>query len=323
MGITREELWRATGLKKIEPGGPGLDKWTHRAYTDLNKKIWRDNLDNAPHGHPWHTSFHGSQFPGGEKACGRAAIYGLMDIPNVGPNSPMLTATAEMGKAAENQIVYRWGQAGLLIAGKPPKKDGEEGVQFKVTDEGLWLTGAIDAVLGLPDFPYVLPVDIKSKSKEVIDQMKAGQQGYYPEHYAQVQAYIYLCDLVYDDMDWKEKGFAPPIAAIIYYVSRENPRHTFEFYVERDDEFIDRGIKNIQEWQATFKRGELPARDNNWKWTDDPCKWCRYKKMACKPDAKEKIIHAKHSNAIKFAKTLREYDHEAVSREVFDRWQKP
>lgn len=303
--------------------GPQIDALTHKAYVDAEMDVWKNGRGN-PHGHPWHTSFHGSRFPGNVKSCGRAAIYTLMDIPDAEPAPPMLRATAEMGKAAENQILYRWRKAGLLIAGVGPEKDGDPGEQLQFQDEDTWLTGSIDAVMGIPDFKYALPVDVKSKSKEVIDKMKTGAQGYYPEHYAQVQGYLYLCNKFYDNMPWKELGFLPPVGGVIYYVSRENPRHTHEFYVDIDWEFINRGIANLETWKEHFLAGTIPTRDKSWKWTEDPCKWCKFKKFACKPDTKEGTINIDQSVAIGFAqRLLPSYDIEHTQKEVKDRWLKP
>lgn len=317
MGISRMQFFTALGVVKH---GPQIDGYTHQAYVDLEIDIWKNGRGN-PHGHPWHTSFHGSQFPGADKSCGRKQIYTLMDTPNAEPAPPMLRATALMGQAAENQILYRWRKAGLLIAGEGPHKDGDPGIQLQFEDPDTWLTGSIDAVMGLPDFKYVLPCDVKSKSKDVIDQMKLGQIGYYPEHYAQVQAYLYLCDKFYDTMPWKELGFERPVGAIIYYVSRDNPRHTREFYVGINWEYINRALDNLRQWRADFETGRLPGRPKDWKWTEDPCKWCPFKKNVCKPDYKDGVTELLASHQIKFAETLKPtYSEKEVREEVMKRW---
>src|ERR1043165_3875263 len=104
MGITREQLFYSLG---IFSKGPRIDKHTHRAYVAYEDKVWRQNRDNAPHGHPCHTSFHASSFPGAEKACGRRELYVLLDIPSTEPAPPHLRATGEIGKAVESQIIFR------------------------------------------------------------------------------------------------------------------------------------------------------------------------------------------------------------------------
>jgi hypothetical protein len=318
MGLTREQLLFSLGILKY---GPQIDKYTHRAYVAYEEKVWRENRDNKPHGRPWHTSFHASSFPGSEKACGRREIYTLMDIPSTEPAPPHLRATGEMGKAAESQIVFRWAHAGLLLGGSSPLKDGGSFKQLGFEDPETWLTGSIDAVLGLPTFPHVLPVDIKSKAKHIIDQMKVGALSYDPKHYAQVQAYCYLCHKFYDEMGWEEIGFKRPVGAIIYYVSRENPRHTHEFFVDIDWPFINRGLENLKNWRQAFESGILPERPKEWKWTEEPCKWCKFKKMACKPDVKEGTTNLRRSQAVTFAKSIRPtYSIDETMEGVTNRW---
>lgn len=315
MTLTREELFRRLG---IAHHGPKIDKLTHKAYVDLEKRIWIGNLENSPHGHPWHTSFHASAF---DNPCGRFAIYTLLDIPPTDYSSPMLRATGEQGKAAEQQIVYRWGRAGLTIGGNVPLEPDGKIYQLGFADEETWLTGSIDSVLGIEDWPNVLPVDIKSKPKEVIDKMNRGILNYFPEHYGQVQAYIYLCFKFYSEMGWKEMGFGLPKGAILYYVSRENPRHTHEFYIEADWPYINTGILKLKSWKRDFINGILPERPKEWKWTESPCKWCRFKKFACKPDIKDGVVSIHDTNATNFAGKMRtNYDQLETIRGVLNRW---
>lgn len=319
MAITRGKLFQTLGIVE-KSDVPYIDKLTHKAYEEFEKQVWRENSDRAPHGELWHTSFHGSRFPGAEKSCARKSIYGLMEIPEPEPFPPMLRATGEIGKAVENQILFRWGQAGLLIAGEAPKKDGESGVQQQFIDDESWLTGSIDAILGIPDWRYVLPVDVKSKSKEVIDKMKSGAQGYYDEHYAQVQAYIYLCTKFYRIMDWAANGWLPPKGAIIYYASRENPRHAHEFYVEADWDFINAGVERLLAWKEDWLNNNLPERPKDWKWTDQPCKWCPLKKHVCKPDFVAGITKISESIGLEYAAKIRPYNFEEIQKEIADRW---
>lgn len=301
--------------------GPQIDKFTHRAYAAYEEKVWRKNLDNKPHGHPWHTSFHASSFTGSDKACGRRELYVLLDTPSTEPAPPHLRATGEIGKAVENQIVFRWGQAGLLIGGASPLRDGISPRQLGFADEETWLTGSIDAVLGLPSFPHVLPVDIKSKAKAVIDEMRVGKQSYDPKHYGQVQAYLYLCHKFYGEMGWSDIGFKRPVGAVIYYVSRENPRYTHEFFVDIDWPFINKGIAYLKDWRDCFLSDKLPPRPADWKWTDEPCKWCKFKKMACKPDWKQGTAKLSQSEAVNFAKSIRpDYSVEETMKGVSNRW---
>lgn len=315
--LSRRDLLFALGILHY---GPEIDALTNRAYVDYEDKVWRGNLDNRPHGHPWATSFHASSFPG-EKACGRKALYTMLDTASAEPSPPMLRATGEVGKAVESQIIFRWGQAGLLVAGSCPLRDGGRYSQVGFEDEDLWLTGSCDAILGIPDFPYALPVDIKSKAKDKIEQMRVGALSYDPKHYAQVQAYCYLATKFYDEMGWKEMGLLPPVGGIIYYVSRDNPRFTKEFFVDINWDFINAGIENLKIWRESYLSDTLPDRPKEWRWTEDPCHWCNFKKFACKPDYKAKVTKLSLSNAHEFTKSIRpDYNPIEIREEVESRW---
>jgi hypothetical protein len=314
------ELFRKLSIAGHSP--VDLDKITEKSYRDLEEKIWRENLESSPHGHPWFSSFHASSFPGGEKPCGRLAMYTMMDIPQEKPIEPFLRAAADIGKAVEYQIVYRWAKAGLTLGVKAPKKEGDEMPQVKFTDPSVWLTGASDAILDLrPEYDSVLPVDIKSKKHDVVEDMIYGRKGYEEKHFLQVQAYMYLCNLFHEEMGWKDMDLQPAKGAFIYYVSRQDPRTTKEFYIPIDWEVINNGVSLLKDWKESFESEALPERPPSWRWTDDPCRFCWAKRHACKPDYKLKITSLKESKTIDFAKELRkDYDFEKKKSEVLKRW---
>lgn len=318
--LERDDFFRILGAITR---GPRLDRKTEAAYETLEKEIWKKDLDSSPHGHKWHTSFHASSFPGHEKVCGRAAIYNLLDIPPAGPITPRLRAISEMGKAAEYQIVYRWAKAGMLLGGPYDKlKDGDPIVQVGFADEDTWLTGSMDAALDLrPDWPAVMPVDVKSKSHEVVQSMKYGKSSYDLKHYMQVQGYIYLANKFHDTTEWPSLGLEPAKGGIIYYVSRENPRFTHEYYIDANWGFIDAAVARMKKWREMYENDELPQRDKEWKWTEEPCKWCTYKRDSCKPDVKTGVTKLSESKAIPFAKRIRpSYNPEEKRLEVNRRW---
>ncbi len=63
------------GLAKI------VEQAASTAYKNRENRIWKEDLESAPHGAPWSTSFHASRFPGDPAtACARQALYGLMNI---------------------------------------------------------------------------------------------------------------------------------------------------------------------------------------------------------------------------------------------------
>jgi hypothetical protein len=133
---------------------------------------------------------------------------------------------------------------------------------------------------------------------------------------------MYLCNLFHDDMGWGEMGLEPARSAYIFYASRQDPRTTAEFYIPIDWDFINSGIEQLTQWKDNYLNDELPERPREWRWTEEPCRWCPMKKYACKPDNKDKITKLSESNAVGFAKELRpNYDFEETRREVLKRWQ--
>lgn len=277
MGLSRRQFWMALG--KVSDG-PRLEPMTHRAYVTEEERIWRE-VDESPHGRPWHTSFHASQFPGGEsdKRCARKSLYVLMNTPEVEPFKPMNRAIMDIGQALERQIVYRWGRYGRTIGGSVPLSPNGPIYQLGLEDDEHWLTGSSDAVLDLrPHWDSVLPVDIKGKDQDKIDLMKIGALSYDLNHYLQIQAYMYLCRVNHISMGWDAMGLEPARGGVIFYASRQRPRHTAEFYVSYDEKFVEAGLARLREWKQLFLDNSLPERPKEWKWTEQPCKWCPFKK---------------------------------------------
>ena len=315
---TRKQFFEHFG---VIGGAADLDEITEHAYKDLEDQIWTQGLNNSPHGRPWFTSFHASAFPGA-KPCGRLALYTLLNIPRDEPSSPLLVATGGIGQAVEYQIVYRWGLQGLTIGGSQPLWDGGPMKQVRFEDDSTWLTGSGDAVLDLRKYgmDFVIPVDVKSKNHDVVLEMQQGRL-YEEKHYLQVQAYIYLCNLFHRDMGWEAMGLKPAEGGYIYYASRQNPRVAHAFFVERNDELIERGVALLQEWRQLYIENKLPPRPKEWRWTEEPCKWCPMKRHACKPDNKEKIENLRDSKGVEWVSNFRQdYDYDKTKQEVIDRW---
>ena len=70
----------------------------------------------------------------------------------------------------------------------------------------------------------------------------------------------------------------------IYYVSRDDPEETREFFYEYDPEFMRKGREQLKVWRKFFEAGLLPQthlkgkHPFGWNWTtdDSPCKWCPF-----------------------------------------------
>lgn len=317
---TREEMLKKVGL--IVPGsGPDLDAVTEQAYLVQEEKEHLKSNSRPPGGR----AFYASMFPGGEdeKRCARQALYNMVGVPNPEPIKPAGRAVIESGKSVEKQIVWRWGQMGLLLGGiNVPDKEYKYMNQLGFNDPDVWLSGYADAVLDLrPRWKYVLPVDIKSKSHEKIRGMKDGElPRFEPDHYKQVQAYLYLCRKYHEYLGFEKLGLLPAKGGIIYYVSRDNPRFTHTAYIEYDDDFVQAGLKRLAEWKEMFLNDELPERPKEWRWTQPPCQWCPVKKH-CKQDIRDDITKLSESNTVQLAhKLIPNYDIEKVRSEVMRRW---
>jgi hypothetical protein len=299
-------LFRSLGVVK---DGPTLDKWTHEAYKQEEERKWREDTYFT-------SSFHASSYPGGEKNCRCRALYKLMNIPELEPISPRGIGVMGVGKAVEEQIVERWAKMGILLGPQPPK-------QLKIEFEDLWLSGYLDAVLDLrPEWNYVLPVEIKTKKNKVIEYMKVGGQSYDEQHYYQLQAYILWCIRNHREMGWDKLDLMPAQGGIIYYVSREDPRNTHEFYIEFDETLAREAADKLKYWKQCFLDDVLPERPKDMKWLDPACcKWNPYKKL-CKADYKEGIVKLSESNAVKFAKEHNpSYNVEDIKKKVRERWE--
>jgi hypothetical protein len=113
----------------------------------------------------------------------------------------------------------------------------------------------------------------------------------------------------------------PAKGGIIYYVSREDPRNTHEFYVKNNPELWLNASTQLKKWREAFLNDELPERPKDWRWTFEPCKWNPYKKL-CKADYKEGIVKLSESNAVKFAlEQDPSYNIESIKRRVRERWE--
>jgi len=301
MGLTREQL-----LRKLDviSDAPDLESITKKSLVEISRKEWQEPEKEA-------TSFYASQFPGKENLCcnTRGLLYSLMNIPHLDPFPTKLSGQAAMGNAAEAFVINAWNKAGILIGG----------TQVYFEDEETWISGRTDAILDLsPEIKSVLPVDVKSKDHDVIQQMKIGAREYDPKHYLQVQCYIYLCRKFHDQLDTK---LEPAKSGMLYYVSRQDPTFVKAFYFDADEEVIEKSVEILKNLKQNFLDGELPPVPEGHQWSKDLARFCPFKKECCKKDFKDGITKLCDSNSIEFAKTVRpSYDYEEKRRKVLERW---
>lgn len=294
---TRSEFYKQFGLTN-----PIISPILEAAFAIEEEQIWRENLFNSPHGEKWHTSFHASSFPGDDpKACGRKAMYGLMNIPSDKPVNMAGRLVMEAGKAIEESIVWRFSRAGLLITDSPESKH-QKG--YVVSE--YWLTGSPDAVINLPKKNRPHPIEIKSKDHEVVELMKRGKRSFDEAHRNQLLTYI---------------GIPKYKDGTLLYVSRNRPSITHEFKFDYSENFMTQGFAKLGQWKENFLEEKLPERPKEWKWTESPCRFCPVKRF-CKQDVKEKVETLKESNAITHAKDVyNEYDYDKTRQEVLNRWE--
>jgi hypothetical protein len=312
--VSRRKLLLALNILK---DGPDLEAITKKAMVDFELAEWKKDSDHIT------TSFYASQFPGSEKSCKRKMLYSLMNIPEVDPLSPKLRGMTHMGNAAEYLIVHRLMKAGKTLAVEPPEHFGDKIEQTKFSDSETWLSGATDLILDLREEGYgnVLPVDIKSKDHSVIEQMNIGARGYDEKHFYQVQAYIYFCRKFHEDMGWDKIGLGMADSGMLYYVSRQDPTYVKQFFFPMDEEAIARAVETMKETKDLFFSGDIPERDPSWKWTEEPCKWCPFKREACKKDWKDGVTRLSESNGIEFAKYVNpSYDYDEIKLKIEERW---
>jgi hypothetical protein len=333
MGLSRREMYsRLQMLRLMEP-------LTENALLDRELQIWRGDLDSddEPHGRPWHTSFHASSFPGGDRACPRKALYTMMNIPRERPANPNLRLTAETGKAVEEAIIWGFHSHDILLS-PPPSSP----VQMGFTDPECWLTGNCDAVILHPRLKRPHVFECKQKYDDVLNKMRVGLLGPDPTHVTQVKTYISFLNLL-------SKHFWPDLPELrdgtIYYVSRDRPRKTAEFFVELDEEFREMGRAKLLDWKKWFEEDVLPSQlagvipqDRNskgtfqnskrhplgkeWKWGEQPCKWCDYGQL-CREDFKNDVTTLSESYAIGHANEIKggSYDYDDVREAVFAAWE--
>lgn len=344
MSITRQQLFATLGLIQV------VEPLTERAYREAEQRIWELDLENSPHGQPWHTSFHASSAPGDDpSACGRKAVYSLLNIPDSEPTSRWLRSLGDAGKAIELEHVKRWSNSGILLSAF------DEEHQTGYVDEEYWLTGNCDAVI-LPykwHRPHV--VEVKSKAEDKVNEMRAGIRRWDDKHRLQCMSYISLeheaqtwksvcvcedtwklatniiggvCRVHGGDACLKMIELEPCTSGSIFYTSRDTPSNTHEFYFSYDEEFMAATREKLSVWRDHFVEGTLPERPCHYDgktvgWSEDPCRFCDLKKHVCKPDFQAKISSLAESNAIVRATDLRPmYDYEATRKLVLDRWSK-
>jgi CRISPR/Cas system-associated exonuclease Cas4 (RecB family) len=311
--VTRAEFFTRLQITRT------LEPITKAAYKQVEDEKWREQTDDSPHGHPWHVSFHASQFPGDDPmACPRQSLYRMMDFPNAEPFNRNARTIMSAGKAIEVELVQTWHDAGILLSATP---DSEIQTGFELAD--AWLTGSVDAVILPPRWNKPVPVEVKSKYQKVIDEMLAGSRGPDDSHVKQIKVQLAFVRMFQEEL-WP--GLDPVTHGYIYYLSRDRPAVTAEFRVDLDQKFFNMGVERLREWKRWFEQDHLPSINPSkkhpmgWRWSYQPCQWCDFKKT-CQLDHQAGRTELSDSVGIERARLVRpKYDPKAAKKRVAKRW---
>jgi hypothetical protein len=327
-----------------------------RAADRALEEEWRNRLQRAPHGEPWYSSLHVSEFPGDDpRWCPRALLYSLMGHPPVEPASRDLMGTAKVGQAVEDWNLEYVDLDGRLLSAPPGAKR-----QTGFEDADHWLTGSPDFVV-LPPFtnrPHL--IETKTKDREVIIAMKMLQRSYDPGHARQARGYlgignkvahvawpeVVVCkhtwrlalpgsEDVVDAMFCRDHGdqndcltrveLQPMTTASLIYFARERPgqrQMQVEYLFEHDEAWFQTGLARLAQVREHLLADELPPHPFGGKeWSKQPCSWCKLKKHSCKPDHAAGVTRLTESKGGEFAADVyRWFDSERVRQAVIDRW---
>lgn len=296
-----------------------VDELTDAAYEFVLRRNFENDLGNAPHGHPWHTSFHASQFPTStEFACPRKAVYRLANFVEDGPPDRWLVGLGEVGKAIEIALTEKWNELGVLLSPPPT-----EPIQLGAIDEDSWLTCSFDSVLLPFEWNRPLPVEVKSKALDKVREMILSTRGPDEQHVAQLKVQLYFLSKMQSEW-WP--NLDPVTHGVIYYVARDDPKVTKEFNIPLDVEWVEERIEILGEWKNYFLREEIAQTQKKghplgWKWSELPCKWCPFKKHICKPDWQEGITDLSESRGIARTDEFRtNYSYGSARETVIERW---
>lgn len=296
-----------------------VDPLTDAAYEFVLQRKWQNDEGNSPHGHPWHTSFHASQFPANKDfACPRKAVYQMANFQTESAPNRKLVGQGEMGKAIEVAVTEKWEQFGILLS-PPPTSEFQLGAK----DEESWLTCSFDSVILPPGTNRPVPVEVKSKALERVREMILGTKGPDEQHVAQLKVQLYF--LAKHQEEWWP-NLEPVEFGVIYYLSRDDPSVTKEFMVPLDKEWVEERIDILKLWKSNFLSKTIEQRQEKshplgWKWSEPPCKWCEMKRSVCKPDFKSGIVNLAESHGVERTRSVRgNYDFSETRQTVIDRW---
>lgn len=348
MGLSRTALWQFLGVELP----PIVEPMLNTAYLREADREWRGI------GRRDATSFFLSNFPGDDPVCDRAAIYGLMGLPEEKPFDLNGKRYVEIGKWAEMDFVRRLSNEGMLLT----EDESSGGNQTKFMDSKVWGSGAVDSIVLPYGWTKGHVVEMKNVGAEKIAAMKDNKDDTpysHSKYVRQIKAYIgYAHEQKFTPLvnvctdSWaimkemlpgifycpvhrtfectrKEIQLDSPDDGTLIYSSRDPERgkgiDTVSYYFSYDPDFLEAGRQRMAKWREDFENGALPPHIHEGKkamWSVGYCKFCSWKRNACRPDQAAKTTRLEDSKAFEFAKEIRPYyDYQAVRANVFKRWE--
>ena len=356
MGLSRLELFARLGRVRV------VEPMAAAAYQRLLEDEWRngglDHHGDSWRGSMRGSQFPGDD----PRPCARQFAYWLMDIPEAEPTRRDVHGTAYVGQAIEDDLIKTLGFDGRVLSTRPYLSEEYKHLGFEDADHWLTATPDIVVLPPFWHRPHVVEVKSKDTevindmqngrrlfdpghrlqaiaSLGLLSEIMADEDTrelLFPRVHVCRHTWrladviegedssMYFCRDHQDGLDClTEIELGPPMTASIYYHSLERPRVTQEWFLELPDGFMESGRRVLRQALEHFERRELPQHPFGGKgWSELPCKWCDFKKHACKPDHKAGITAMEESNGIAFAQEIRPgYDFEAVHSAVIERWE--
>ena len=353
-GLGRFETWARLGRIAT------AESMFNDASLHAEEQHWRRRIADAPHGNPWYSSLHVSQFPAEERHCPRQLAYGLMGFADETPFKRMVRGTMIVGQAAESWNVQNLYEDGRLLSA-PDFAEHQTGF----TDADHWLTGAPDFIVLPPGWNRPFLIETKTKDLDYVVELKKLNKTYDAKHARQIKGYIGLghritpqlwSEVVICKHTWRlatggggdllwvcrdhglggvEDKFSemgsgcliklklePLRSGALIYMGRDRPNVTQSYVFEHDEEWFQRGLAKLTEVQEHFRAGTIPSHPFGGKdWSKDPCRFCDYKKHICKPDHNDNITSLTESNGVDYSREIYgDYDPEQIHKTVIDRW---
>ncbi|MFP4045690.1 MAG: CRISPR-associated protein Cas4 [Candidatus Aenigmatarchaeota archaeon] len=173
--------------------------------------------------------------------CKRKIYFKMKGVPKE-PLEPVVRRKFERGDQIHQGLVSVLYSLGLATAS-----------EIEIPDDSLF-HGRADAIVSVDGENYV--VEIKSASPYSFKKADEPKESWH----RQLQLYLHYFGM--------EKG--------IILVECKGTQKLKEFVVERDEELIEKILKNFKELQEKVKNDVIPSKPDKSNWSYNKCKYCKY-----------------------------------------------